>query len=428
MSTNYDPYGRHTRSAVPATSSSIDTDPTEHEINGAVSDSISPESYVAQPTLHIATENSQEIHSRSQSFCQSPTGPLTKMALVEGEMCSGPMWIAAATEANAALASKRAMRKPPKADAQLSLLAKTRQRAEVSSSVAGAEYSANDGYALLNKSSILRDQYSASDLGTHIQRNDTANALLEPPLPDASAPVYSDDIYDMAMMKTKVAPLLLTGVLGIIGGFFASIYVQSSCDFFTAMVYIQGLGGGVTNYPFHFGMWKYTPIDSVYKGYSYCDGYDEDYEAPNAPRVCGVIALLLGFQSLVVLWVYLIMGKTSELVWEAAIYSLYSAAFFSSLMLLVFRSAICQSSLCIMGPSSFISILTTIVWLLLAYVMRQNAPAAVRINAAIRAKAMQSTKRSNVPTSVRKNGNYKGNLPSRGATFSSGEYRPPEFV
>jgi hypothetical protein len=334
-------------------------------------------------------------HYLSKSTSQSPVGPMTKKAFEEGEISSGPMWVEAATQANISRSLKRAAQKQCKGDASRSLLAKTRQQALAGGGFLSASASIDGLSVFTDRSRKSRGHYPSSVVGTLDQINELYH-LQEPPfMSGLNISYFGDDILNLATVKTRVAPLMIGGAVAIFGGLVASIYVHCSCDFVTALVEEEALGGGSKDYPFHFGIWKYTPISSVYKGYAYCDRYDEDYKAPIAPRIFGTFALILGTYGLFVLWLYLLKGKTSELAWRTAIYALYIAAFFSFLLSLTLPLKFCKSNTCSLGPSSIVSILTIFAWLMLAYVMKNYAPASVRISAAVRAQSRMSSQRHN---------------------------------
>lgn len=333
-------------------------------------------------------------HNLSKSTSQSPVGPMTKRAFEEGEISSGPMWVEAATQANISRSLKRAAQKQCKGDASRSLLAKTRQQAMAGGGFLSASASIDGISVFTDRSRKSRGHYPSSVAGTLDPINEFSH-VQEPPFTSGlNISYFGDDILDLAMVKTRVAPMMIGGAVAIVGGFAASIYVHLSCNFVTALVEEEALGGGWNNYPFHFGIWKYTPISSVYKGYTYCERYDEDYKAPVAPRIFGTLALILGTYGLFVLWLYLLKGKTSELAWRTAIYALYIAAFFSCLLSLTLPLKFCQSNTCSLGPSSFVSILTIFVWFILAYVMKNYAPASVRISAAVRAQSRMLRQRN----------------------------------
>jgi hypothetical protein len=369
------------------------------------------------------------------SISQSPVGPMTKKAFEESEITTGPMWIQAVNQANISRNIKRAIQKQAKSDASKSLLAKSRQQAAGGGVISGS--ASADGLSIVtDRSRRSRGQYPPSAVG-NLHPIDEFSHVLEPPYSsDLQVSYFGDDILDLAIIRTRVVPLMMGGAVAIVGGFFASIYVQFSCDFVTALVDMEALGGGSKDYSFHFGIWKYTPISSVYKGYTYCDRYDEDYTAPAIPRMFGIFALLLGTYGLVVLWIYLIKGKTSELAWRTAIYALYLAAFSSLLMFLTLIMKLCHSNSCSMGPSSFVSLFTTLVWLLLAYVMKNHAPASVRITAAIRAQSekvqpanydiIEHNQQESFLKSLRKNKTHQVNNDSFAPQRI--RYQPPDLI
>jgi len=172
--------------------------------------------------------------------------------------------------------------------------------------------------------------------------------------------------------RTKVVQLLVIGLLGIIGGFFGGVYALSTCNFASADVEV----GNNNFFRLHFGMWKYSPLDSVFQGYSYCYQYDDEYtaDAPMQARIVAVTALISGSASLSVLWIYLILGVTKEFYWKNAVRLSVLAGFCQASTALFFRGNICQRNSCVLGPGAIISLITTIVWFIVAYEMHHNAP------------------------------------------------------
>jgi len=178
---------------------------------------------------------------------------------------------------------------------------------------------------------------------------------------------------NLARKRTKVVQLLIFGLIGIIGGFFGSIFVQFSCNFASALVTV---GQYDNSFKIHLGLWKYTPIDSVFQGYSYCWPYDESYtsSAPTLARISGLFALVSGSFSLAVLWVYLVLGITNEFFWSTAVKVLILTGVCQILTFTFFIDNICSEDICFLGPGAIISSISTIVWFLLAYEMYRNAP------------------------------------------------------
>ena len=164
-----------------------------------------------------------------------------------------------------------------------------------------------------------------------------------------------------------------TGLLGLAFGFLGSFYVQSSCHFLTASV---SVGDNSGEFDLHYGMWKYTPLSSVFRGYSYCYKYDVQYanNTPHIPRIAGLAALLCGAYSLGVLWVYLVLGRTNSGHWNRAIYASILAGVFQALTMLFFASIVCRQNHCSIGPGAAVSIVSTVTWFFLAFEMHYNTP------------------------------------------------------
>lgn len=172
----------------------------------------------------------------------------------------------------------------------------------------------------------------------------------------------------VATKRVNVVQLLINGLIGLVGGLFGSIYVQTGCHFVTVDV---GL-------PLHFGLWQYSPMDSAFQGFSYCYPYDEDYthDSPTFARIFGLIALVAGAFSLSVLWVYLLLGRTSAGLWKWAVRFLVVAASFQALTYSFFAEDVCRRNSCSFGPGSIVSLISTLSWALVAYEMGDNSPIA----------------------------------------------------
>ena len=164
-----------------------------------------------------------------------------------------------------------------------------------------------------------------------------------------------------------------TGLLGIAFGFLGSFYVQSSCHFVTANV---SVGDSGQRFDLYYGMWKYTPMGSVFQGYSYCYKYDDQFtdDTPIYARIVGLLALLTGALSLAILWVYLVLGRATQEYWTMAIYFSVAAGIFQALTLLFFVSSVCERNQCTIGPGAAVSIVSTITWFLLAFELHYNTP------------------------------------------------------
>ena len=136
------------------------------------------------------------------------------------------------------------------------------------------------------------------------------------------------------------------------------------------------VGNNSEEFDLHYGMWKYTPLSSVFRGYSYCYKYDVQYASitPHVPRIAGLIALLCGVYSLGVLWVYLVLGRTNSGHWNRAIYASILSGIFQALTMLFFANTVCRQNHCSVGPGAAVSIVSTVTWFFLAFEMHYNTP------------------------------------------------------
>ena len=177
----------------------------------------------------------------------------------------------------------------------------------------------------------------------------------------------------LARKRVRVVQLLSIGLLGLLVGFMGGFYVQSSCHFFSADVEV---GQSAQIFNLHYGMWKYTPMDSVFQGYSYCYQYDTEYtsDAPMIPRWASCIALFMGAFSICVLWFYLIMGKASQITWRTAVITAALAGCLQMSTLFVFMGDVCQREDCSLGPAGILSVVVGAVWFILGFEMHYNMP------------------------------------------------------
>jgi len=164
-----------------------------------------------------------------------------------------------------------------------------------------------------------------------------------------------------------------SGLIGLAFGFLGSFFVQSSCHFLTAKVVV---GGNAEEFDLHYGMWKYTPLNSAFDGYSYCYKYDGQFtnDTPFVPRIVGLVALLLGVYTLAVLWVYLVLGRTNHVHWKRAIYASGVSGIFQALTMLFFAGSVCHRNKCSVGPGAAVSFVSTLTWFVLAFEMHYNTP------------------------------------------------------
>jgi len=261
---------------------------------------------------------------------------------------------------------------------------------------------------------------------------------------------YKEELLNsLSSKRTRVVPLLLGGVMGLFGGFFGSIYTQTSCHFATVKIEV---GEYNSPFKFHYGMWKYTPIDSVFAGYSYCAYYKENStDIPQIPRLINLTGLVFGFIGLSILWTYLAVGVARKWSWRVAVAFLSIAAACNFMTLFFFAGEVCRTNVCTMGPSSYTVLLSTFSWALLAYLVHQNTPLSIvfdelKATEAISNKDIHRRAKSflnllplrgvqkDVPslsTFAKRNLNFVRPSNSGGgdtASQSSENYKPPEIV
>ncbi|KAL3917063.1 MAG: hypothetical protein SGILL_004887 [Bacillariaceae sp.] len=175
-----------------------------------------------------------------------------------------------------------------------------------------------------------------------------------------------------ARKRVRVVQLLGAGLLAFLVSFLGGFWLQSSCYFVSTTV---SAGENEADFYLRFGLWKYSPVDSAFDGYSYCSPYDDDYagEAPWVSRFTSNLALIGGAFSLLVLWIYLVFGRCNHLIWKGAVVSAGLSGILQLITLSIFAGPICKSG-CSVGPGALVSIFAGCIYLFLAYEMHYNAP------------------------------------------------------
>jgi len=177
----------------------------------------------------------------------------------------------------------------------------------------------------------------------------------------------------LARKRVRVVQLLAFGLIGFLVGFLGSFFVQSSCHFGSSDVVV---GSNEQTFKLHYGLWKYSPIDSAFQGYPYCMKYDDEYtyDTPIIPRISGLIALVFGAYSLTILWMYLIFGRATQRSWNAAVWMCVVAGIAQCSTLLFFKGEVCSRNACSMGPGALVSVASTIAWFMLSFELYYNMP------------------------------------------------------
>lgn len=177
----------------------------------------------------------------------------------------------------------------------------------------------------------------------------------------------------LAKKRVSVVQLLAFGLVGILVGFLGSLYVQSTCHFVSAQVQV---GDDGQEFDLHYGLWKYSPVESAFQGYKFCYEYDDgySYDAPRFSRGSSLAALVAFTFSLVNLWVYLIFGKATRILWEAAVRGSLMAGFLQLSTMAVFLGPICRQAECTLGPGATVSLCASAVYFMMAFEMHYNSP------------------------------------------------------
>jgi hypothetical protein len=176
----------------------------------------------------------------------------------------------------------------------------------------------------------------------------------------------------LARKRVRVVQLLGAGLTTFLVAFMGGFWIQSSCHFVSTNVEV---GENGEEFSLHFGLWKYTPIDSVFQGYSYCSQYDDDFVnvGPWVSRLTSNLALIGGAFSLVVLWIYLVFGRCNHHLWKAAVLTAGLSGVLQLLTLSIFAGPVCTDG-CRLGPGGYVSVLAGCFYLFLAHEMYYNAP------------------------------------------------------
>ena len=97
-------------------------------------------------------------------------------------------------------------------------------------------------------------------------------------------------------------PWIFVVLFGIQVGLLPSLYAQLTCHFITGDATV---GEDDVAFGLYFGLQKFTPIDSAFQGYIYCQSYDseDNYNPPMVPRFAGVAATIFGAIPLIVIGV-----------------------------------------------------------------------------------------------------------------------------
>jgi hypothetical protein len=231
--------------------------------------------------------------------------------------------------------------------------------------------------------------------------------------------------HSLAQKRVRVVQLLVVGVVGIVFGGLGNFFVSDSCHFLSIPAPSSSSSttandaqndsannnnadgdNSMTTSPFvlHFGIWKYSPIESSAMGYPYCIQYGDPYPEPIASRFANSLALLCAVLSMIILWWYLIVGIPVS--WSTGVYAAAAAGIFQLLTPILFvQSRLCRRAAygqCQTGPSVILSCFVGVLWLIVAAELHYNAPLSLKEEVQLRLHQQQQQQRRTpiAPTSL----------------------------
>eukprot|EP00751_Fragilariopsis_kerguelensis_P003382 CAMPEP_0170818988 /NCGR_PEP_ID=MMETSP0733-20121128/41132_1 /TAXON_ID=186038 /ORGANISM="Fragilariopsis kerguelensis, Strain L26-C5" /LENGTH=1049 /DNA_ID=CAMNT_0011179343 /DNA_START=51 /DNA_END=3200 /DNA_ORIENTATION=+ len=177
----------------------------------------------------------------------------------------------------------------------------------------------------------------------------------------------------IAKKRGRTVQLLTIALLSFLIAFLGGFWVLSSCHFVSVAVQV---GENEEAFDLRFGLWKYSPIDSAFQGYSYCSYYDGDFvaDAPWFGRISSLVALAGGAFSLGVLWLYLVIGQCVQNIWAIAVFAAAVSGILQLSTLSIFAGPICSQEVCTLGPAGIISVVAGCFYFVLAFEMHYNTP------------------------------------------------------
>lgn len=238
--------------------------------------------------------------------------------------------------------------------------------------------------------------------------NTTKNPLDESPQSTQPAVLVAADHDDvvsfqkataLAQKRVHVTQLLICGLVGLLLGWLGTLLVGTSCDFAHKTIQVGGNNNYNNNnnygadFQVRYGLWKYSPVDSVLNGYSYCHSYqtasssaygDNSLEGPSSTfivaRMANSLGIILGSFCQGTLWYYLLLFKGNKSpysllakFWKASVYCAIGAGALQLLTLLLLASPVCASS-CTLGSAAILAIVTAIAWWVVAFEIHYNRP------------------------------------------------------
>jgi hypothetical protein len=184
----------------------------------------------------------------------------------------------------------------------------------------------------------------------------------------------------IAKKRGRVVQLLTIALLSFLIAFLGGFWALSSCHFVSVAVQVDDV-----EFNLRFGLWIYSPIDSAFQGYSYCNQYDGDFvaDAPWFGRISSLIALAGGGFSLGVLWLYLVAGRCVQQIWTSAVFAAAISGVLQLSTLSIFAGPICSQEVCTLGPAGIASIVAGCFYFVLAFEMHYQNPLVLKLDDSI---------------------------------------------
>jgi len=168
--------------------------------------------------------------------------------------------------------------------------------------------------------------------------------------------------------------MLYIVLFAIQAGVLPSFYALMTCQFITGPVPV---GEDDVEFELYFGLQQFSPIDSAFQGYPYCEPYDRiySYSPPTIPQIAGISAIVFGTIPLIVIGVYLSFALTHEKLWIGSMWMLYVAFLCQIGTLSIFLLDLCQEQItCSMGTGAWSSAISSIAWFVMSIEMKLNSP------------------------------------------------------
>ena len=176
------------------------------------------------------------------------------------------------------------------------------------------------------------------------------------------------------VLNSLLRVFFVVAIFGLLLGLIPSLYVVTTCHFITGNVHV---GKDEIDFGLYYGLNEFSPVDSAFSGYTYCQGYDSSYgfNPPIMPRAFGIASLIIGMVAVIVIGVYLRFQMTDEFFWEGSKWLLGLGFILQLSTLSMFFVDLCEDGVeCSFGPGAWATMISSISWLILSIEMKVNSP------------------------------------------------------